>query len=222
MTDAFDGFAVLLVDDHPLFRDGLANVLHLQAPGLKVRAVASLTQALRELAQDRDGFDLVLLDYRLPGADGLRSARRLRESYPQLAVGLLSGVEEPTLAQRARSAGLVTCLPKSLELSELLSRPRRLAGGETVFDDAPAATELLADSHASFGLSDRQFDVLRQLATGATNKDIAQALSISPSTVKSHLEAIFTKTGTANRLQAVTAGLHRVRTAGCTMTPSPG
>ncbi len=203
MDDALDGFAVLLVDDHPLFRDGLAHTLRLQVHGPQVRAVASFADALDELAQGRDGFDLVLLDYRLPGADGLRCAGRLRELYPDLAVGLLSGVDDPTLAHRARAAGLVACLPKSLEIDALLSRLRHIAGGETVFDDVTAATDLMAGPNASCGLSERQFDVLRQLATGGTNKEIARQLGITPGTVKSHLEAIFAKTGAANRMQAV-------------------
>lgn len=201
MNDALDGFAVLLVDDHPLFRDALANVLRVQVPGLRVRAVASLADALRELAHDRDGFDLVLLDYRLPGADGLRCASRLRELHPELGIGLLSGVDDPTLAGRARRAGLVTYLPKSLEIPALLGRLRLVADGQVVFDDQEAATELPPSN--CLGLSDRQVDVLRQLATGGTNKEIARALGITPSTVKSHLEAIFDMTGTANRVQAV-------------------
>ena len=203
MDDALVGFGVLLVDDHPLFRDGLANVLRLQVPGLHVRALGSFTEALRDLAQHRDSVDLVLLDFRLPGADGLRCAFRLREVYPELGVGLLSGVNDPTLAHRAKAAGLMACLPKSLEVPALISRLRRIAEGDTVFEDLGAEPELLVDPHASYGLSERQFDVLRQLATGGTNKEIARALGITPSTVKSHLEAIFSKTGTSNRLQAV-------------------
>ena len=143
-----------------------------------------------------------MLDYRLPGLDGLRCAARLRELYPQLAIGLLSGVDDPSLADRARKAGLATCLPKSLEVVDLLSCLRRLAAGETVFDDT-AMDALPMDPHAAWGLSERQQDVLRQLATGGSNKEIARTLGITPSTVKSHLEAIFTKTGTTNRMQAV-------------------
>lgn len=203
MNHALVGFELMLVDDHPLFRDGLVSVLQLQAPGLRIRALASFAQALRELAQNREAVDLVLLDYRLPGVDGLRCAIRLREMYPELALGLLSGVDDPTLAHRARSAGLVACLSKSLEIPALVDRLRRLAEGEPVFENLIAESGPLTDAHAPYGLSERQFEVLRQLATGGTNKEIARALGITPSTVKTHLEAIFSKTGTSNRLQAV-------------------
>ena len=67
MNDELDGFAVLLVDDHPLFRDGLATALRHQVPTLQVHAVATLDQALEVLCSDGEAFDLVLLDYRLPG-----------------------------------------------------------------------------------------------------------------------------------------------------------
>lgn len=89
--DALDGFALLLVDDHPLFRDGLAVALRHQAPGLRVQAVGSAAKAMDLLASDAERFDLVLLDYRLPGTDGLRCAAQLMERYPGLGVGLMSG-----------------------------------------------------------------------------------------------------------------------------------
>lgn len=201
MAGALDGFAVLLVDDHPLFRDGLATALRHQVPGMRVHAVATLGEALSALDDDADGFDLVLLDYRLPGTDGLRCAARVRELHPEVGLGLMSGVDDPTLARRARDAGLMTFLPKTLEMHALLARLARLAAGEVVFDDpaAPVAPEVATP----YGLTDRQLDVLRELSTGASNKEIARALGIAPATVKNHVEAIIARMGTSNRLQAV-------------------
>ncbi|MCA0324958.1 MAG: response regulator transcription factor [Proteobacteria bacterium] len=202
LNDALDGFAVLLVDDHPLFRDGLATALRHKAPGMRVRAVGTLPEAVEVLAQAGEGFDLVLLDYRLPDTDGLRCAAQLREQFPDVSIGLMSGLDDPSLPRRTRDAGLVAYLPKTLEVSALLASLNRLAAGEPVFD-LPAVVAVSEPVAGPYGLTGRQLDVLRELATGASNKEIARALGIAPATVKNHVEAIFTKMGTSNRLQAV-------------------
>ncbi|MGP1628729.1 MAG: response regulator transcription factor [Giesbergeria sp.] len=200
---SLDGFGLLLVDDHPLFRDGLAMALQTRAPGLRVHAVSTVEEADALLADESQLFDLVLLDYRLQGADGLRSALRLRTQHCNVSFGLMSGLDDPSLPLRVRDAGLVAYLPKSLEIDALIASLCTLATGETVFcmaDDALAASDTSADL---FGLTARQAAVLQMLATGATNKVIAQSLGISPATVKNHLDAIFEKMGASNRLQAV-------------------
>lgn len=205
MEDELDGFAVLLVDDHPLFRDGLTTALRHSAPKLQVRAVATLDHALQVLGEDCNGFDLVLLDYRLPGGDGLHCAERLRARCPDLGIGLMSGVDDSTLLQRAQDAGLMAYLPKTLELPVLLARLRRLAAGETVFDadDTPPPAPGVEGAAGPYGLTERQLAVLHELGTGASNKQIARTLGISPATIKNHLESIFVKIGAANRMQAV-------------------
>ena len=201
--DALDGFALLLVDDHPLFRDGLAAALRHQAPGLRVQAVGSPAEALELLMNDEEGFDLVLLDYRLPGTDGLRCAAQVMERHPGLGVGLMSGADDPTLGRRAQDAGLVAYLPKTLEIPALLAQLRQLAEGEPAFADAARAPDADQAPTGPYGLTVRQVDVLRMLASGGSNKEIAREMGISPGTVKNHLNAIFVKMGAANRVQAV-------------------
>lgn len=203
MEDVLDGFGVLLVDDHPLFREGLAAALRHRAPRLRVHAVGTLEEALDALAGPGGDFDLVLLDYRLPGTDGLRCAAQLDEVYPQVGIGLLSGLDDPSLPRRARDAGLLACLSKALELPDLLACLRRLAMGETVFGGEALARADPAPATLAYDLTERQMHVLRELATGASNKEIARALGISPATVKNHLEAIFVRMGAAGRVQAV-------------------
>lgn len=195
-----DGFALLLVDDHPLFRDGLGAALRHEAPGLRLQAVGTPAEALAALARAGGEFDLVLLDYRLPGTDGLRCAAELMRQYPEVAVGLMSGLDDPELPQRARTAGLCAYLPKSLELPTLLECLQRLAAGEPVF--GPTRPLELPGADA-LGQTGRQREVLRALASGGTNKEIARAIGIAPATVKRHLESIFVRIGAANRLQAV-------------------
>lgn len=201
--DPLDGFSVLLVDDHPLFRDGLAAALRHQAPGLQVRTVASLEDALQALEDAADEFDLVLLDYRLPGTDGLQCARRIMEAWPDLGVGLMSGMEDLALPERARRAGLAAYLPKTLEIEALVERLQQLAAGQPVFAGSGNVPLSHDDPQSPLNLTPRQIEVLQQLALGSSNKEIARAIGISPATVKNHLESIFARIGASNRLQAV-------------------
>jgi two-component system nitrate/nitrite response regulator NarL len=193
-----DGFSVLLVDDHPLFREGLALALRQRAPALDVHAVASLEQALHALHLEPERFDLTVLDYRLPGENGLQCVARLRGAFPGVACALMSGTDDDALPDKARAAGLVGYFPKSLEVGSLLEGLRCLARGETYFlqGTGPAVT-------APAMLTARQAEIVRLAAQGASNKEIAQALGIAPHTVKNHLAQIFEKLGASNRAQAV-------------------
>lgn len=201
--DPLDGFALLLVDDHPLFRDGLATALQHQARQLQIVTTASLDQALEAVAARSGGFDLILMDYRLPGQDGLQAARLLMERYPAVAVGLMSGMEDPSLPLLARQAGLLAYLPKTLEIDALVEHLRRLARGEPVFVAPQGSVDATRQLSSGAGLTARQIDILRLLAKGSSNKEIARLIGISPATVKNHVEAIFTRLEASNRMQAV-------------------
>lgn len=200
---ALDDFGLLLVDDHPLFRDGLAMALQARAPGLRVHAVSTAEEADRLLSDTSQIFDLVLLDYRLQSADGLRAALALRARHCNVSFGLMSGLDDTSLPLRVRDAGLVAYLPKSLEIDALVASLCTLATGEMVFCMAEESTAPFDTGAHPFGLTLRQMEVLHMLATGATNKVIAHHLGISPATVKNHLDAIFEKMGATNRVQAV-------------------
>jgi len=193
-----DGFSVLLVDDHPLFREGLVLALRQRAPRLRINAVGALEEAIGYLQRHGDDVDLLLLDFHLPVENGLVSALRLRKLFPQVASALISGVDDSELPHRARESGLMGYFPKSLDVQGLLSGIALLARGETCF-------QLHAVAAVSSGLDDltpRQREVLRMVASGATNKEIAQILQIAPHTVKNHLAQIFERLGASNRAQA--------------------
>lgn len=200
--DTLKSFRLLLLDDHPLFREGLVMALNKLEPDCEVVAVATLPQAKALLAEDPNRFDLVLIDYKLPGSDGLSCVGELQARHPMVSFGLISGEDDDRLPQRAKEAGLVAFLSKSLEMSALLDALRQLSRGETVYclNTSLATRGLPAQD---FGLTPRQLDVLHLLATGESNKAIAQSMGISPATVKNHLDAIFEKMGVTNRLQAV-------------------
>ena len=193
---------LLVADDHPLFRDGLAAALRHQAPGLRVQAVGSPAEALELLMSDGEGFDLVLLDYRLPGTDGLRCAAQVMERHPGLGVGLMSGADDPTLGRRAQDAGLVAYLPKTLEVPALLAQLRQLAEGEPAFADAARAPHADQAPTGPYGLTVRQVDVLRMLASGGSNKEIARTLDIAETTVKIHVQHILRKLNVSSRVHA--------------------
>lgn len=199
--DDLDGFSILLVDDHALFREGLAMALAHQAPQLCLAASATLADAHERLRRSPASIDLVLIDYRLPGTDGLRGAIELRAVFPQTACALMSGADDPALPERAQAAGLAGFFHKSLDVAQLLAGLRRLAAGETYFPSGFAPLEP-AGSSLFASLTERQREVLRQVAAGATNKEIAASLGIAPHTVKNHLAQIFERLGTTNRVQA--------------------
>jgi DNA-binding NarL/FixJ family response regulator len=197
-----NGFRLLLLDDHALFREGLVMALNALEPGCEVLAVATPLQARALLDDNPHRFDLVLIDFKLPGSDGLSCAKALRLRHPIQSFGLISGEDDPSLPRRAREAGMAAFLSKSLCMSDLLEALRQLAQGEPVFCMGAPLHAHTPPAH-DFGLTPRQLAVLKLLATGESNKAIAQTMGVSPATVKNHLDAIFEKMGVTNRLQAV-------------------
>jgi len=201
---------LLIVDDHPLYRLGLLAALTAALPGAEVEGVHSAESALALL--DREpGFDLVLVDQRLPGMDGLAALVHFGERRPDVPRVLISGSEEPALGRRAVEAGASGFIPKSLAVEEVAAAIRRVLEGEVFL---PPEEELPA-APAPGSLTLRQLEVLRLLGEGYTNKEIAKALEITVRTARAHMEAIFEHLGVDSRTQAVLAaqraGLLQVR-----------
>ncbi|WP_197508942.1 response regulator transcription factor [Hydrogenophaga crassostreae] len=196
------GFGLLLVDDHPLFREGLLLAIEKMAPDCDVVAVSSQEEADAILTSHPERFDLVLVDYKLPQGSGLSCAAEMRVKHPLQSFGLISGADDADLPERARAAGLVAFLPKSLEMHALHQALLKIAQGEPLFVDQLAPPQLETQP-STFGLTPRQLDVLGMLASGKSNKEIASDMGIAPATVKNHIETIFEKMGVSNRMQAV-------------------
>ncbi len=197
MTD-LDGFSLLLVDDHPLFREGLMLALGQRELGLRVHAVGTRVEAEAFLNQPSGHVDLVLVDFRLPGEDGLAVVHKLRQRFADVAYALMSGLDDPRVPDCAREAGLMGFFPKSLDVNTLLDGLRQLASGHRYFSPLTPAVITSPDP-----LTVRQREILAMVGRGATNKEIAQLLEIAPHTVKNHLAQIFERLGAANRTQAV-------------------
>ena len=196
---------LLIVDDHPVVCAGIRAMVG--GSEFEVAAEASSTaDALAKCAEAKP--DLILIDARLPGPDGLECLTQLRERGFRCPAIIFSGYDNPTFVARASALGASGYLLKSATRDELISALRTAAAGESCWSreelrrltGALAAPRLEDDIEAP--LTRRESEVLKQLAFGLTNKEIAQALGISYETVKEHVQHILRKVGVSDRTQA--------------------
>jgi DNA-binding NarL/FixJ family response regulator len=198
----------LLVDDHALVRDALALLIALHHPDVDLRHAGRMRDALTVLDAEPD-VDLVLLDLALPDSAGLATLQAVRDAAPGTRTVVLSADDRPEIVLAAIDAGAAGFIPKATEsrlLREALATVLR--GGVYVPPITLAASPPPPGQPASaerLGLTPRQIDVLRMLVDGRSNKLIGRALDLAPSTVKTHLEAIFQRLQVNSRTQAVVA-----------------
>jgi DNA-binding NarL/FixJ family response regulator len=196
---------LLIADDHEVVRSGLKSLLH----GTEIDVVAEAAtgeDAVRKTMEFE--LDVVLLDIRMPKGDGLNALGRIKLERPDLPVLMLSTYDNPTYIARAVALGASGYLLKSAGSENIVTAIRRVAAGENIWTreelrrvtGALATPRLAADVEVP--LTQRESEVLRQLALGLTNKEIAQALSISYETVKEHVQHILRKIGVSDRTQA--------------------
>jgi len=194
---------ILVCDDHALFREGLELVLGQLDPAADLASVGDAEAALAHVAAD-DTLDLVLLDLQLPGMDGFAALERLRRDHPSVPVVVLSASESPAHVRSALERGASGFIPKSTRGSVLLSALRLvLAGGIYVpplMMDAGPAPRPAADPQST--LTGRQLEVLRLLARGLTNREIAEVLKIAEGTVKTHVMHVYEALDVTNRTEA--------------------
>jgi DNA-binding NarL/FixJ family response regulator len=196
---------LLIADDHEVVRAGLKSLL----AGTDIHIVAEAdngTTALKLTLKHRP--DLVLLDVRMPDGDGLNCLARIKIDLPDTPVVMFSTFDNPTYVARAVALGAAGYLPKSANKTEIIEAIRTAASGETIWsrDELRRVTGALAaprpGNESDVPLTKRESEVLKQLAFGLTNKEIAQALGISYETVKEHVQHILRKIGVADRTQA--------------------
>jgi DNA-binding NarL/FixJ family response regulator len=213
-----DPIRVLLVDDHDVFRHGLAQLL--SAEGIAVLAEASGGEAGVRLAREL-APDVVLMDLSMPGMTGVEATRAIGAiaASPQVVVLTLSDDDASML--EALLAGAAGYLLKEATLEEIVAAVRAAAAGDAVIPPrvAPELLRRLREVEAPPGvgeqadgaieLSERELEVLRLLVDGRDNAAIAAELFISPNTVKSHVASIFAKLGVESRLQASVQALRR-------------
>ena len=196
---------VLIADDHEVVRCGLRSLV--EGTDIEIAEEATSGEAVVKKAAETD-VDVVLLDIRMPDGDGLNALGRIKLDRPGLPVLILSTYDNPTYVARAVALGAAGYVLKGAGRDTLLEAIRKAAAGESAWtrDELRRVTGALAtprlNADVEVPLTQRESEVLRQLALGLTNKEIAQALHISYETVKEHVQHILRKVGVSDRTQA--------------------
>jgi two-component system nitrate/nitrite response regulator NarL len=195
---------LLIVDDHAMVRQGLAALLAQAEAGTVVLQAADGEEGLA-MASRETALDAVFLDLAMPGG-GVAAIRAFREHRPDLPIIVLSSSEDPDDVRRTLAAGALGYLPKSAGAQTMLSALRLVLAGEVYVPSLMLdAANARPGSDGPAGLTERQIAVLRQICSGASNKEIARVLDISEKTAKAHITAIFKALRVVNRLQAAAA-----------------
>ena len=195
---------IVIAEDHPMFRGALALTLRRLMPEAQLIEVASQGELEEALARGAD-VKIVLLDLRIPGANGLSSLVFLRGEYPEVAVAIISGGAYAETIGRARQLGAAAFIPKSSSTETIAQALAGVIRGESWFpehDEAPLTADPRLQGQLTT-LTPQQFRVLKYLADGMLNKQIAEKLDVSEGTVRAHVTAILRKLGVSTRTQAV-------------------
>jgi NarL family two-component system response regulator LiaR len=204
---------ILIVDDHPMVRRGLAVFIDSQ-PDLHLVGEAADAAKAFELYQ-RHLPDVVLMDMVMPGQDGATAIRHIRQEFPHAAIIALTSYGDDTLIEAALGAGARGFLYKDVSSEELAEAIRQTHRGRTILDAKASEVMLrLVSEHTSPAVeaprsdfSERELLVLKYLVDGLTNKQIAVQLGIQPSTIKQYLRGIFAKLNVQSRAEAVGVAL---------------
>lgn len=203
---------VEIVDDHFLFADALGSVIR-QLPDHEVFIAQSGAQAISIARTARP--DVILLDYHLPGYDAAELIPRLRALSPGSRIVVLTGDTSDATLMRGLRAGVEGYLTKERALDDVLEALRRVADGERYLtDEQEARTRALSGEGTGDALTERELEILRCMAQGKDSQAIADELTISANTVRTHLQNIFSKLGVHSRLEAVAAANARGLLAG--------
>lgn len=191
---------ILIADDHALVRDTIADYLG-RIGGFTVSSASDLDGAARVLRRTPD-VDLAILDYEMPGMNGLEGLREMRKLFPDIKLALMSGVVSNSTAARALSCGASGYLPKSMPVQDLVQGIHRLLSGEQVVPFDVPEDGAAPPQDLPWGLSPREYEVLELVSYGRANRDIAATLNLKEVTVKLHVTNILSKMGAENRTQA--------------------
>jgi DNA-binding NarL/FixJ family response regulator len=192
---------ILVVDDHPIVLDGV-SALASRVPGISVAGYArngrdAIVQAVALQP------DVVLLDLRLPDMLGSEVARELRSRLPQARIIVFTAFPNHAGVAAALASGADEIVVKDASRTDLVDAIRHVAEGRARRTDETKTQQETHSKHARCGLTRREYDVLRRLAMGETNAEIASALELSPNTVKTYVQIMLQKLGARNRVEAI-------------------
>ena len=196
---------ILSVEDHPVFREGLATIIGSQMDMLLVAQASNAVEAVTEFRRHRP--DVTLMDLRLPGTNGTDALITIRGEFPQARIIMLTTSDSDGEIQRAMRAGASAYILKSMPKDELLNVVRAVHSGRRHIPPEVAAR--LAEHLGEEDLTTRELEVLRLIRDGFRNKQIADQLSIAETTVNFHIKNLVEKLQANDRTHAVTIALRR-------------
>lgn len=206
MTSA-QGPAILIADDHPLFRGALRQAIAAALPDASITEAGSFDEMAARLAADGD-VDLILLDLTMPGVQGFSGLLFIRADYPQVPVMIVSARDDPSVVRRCLDFGALGFMPKTLGSAEIGEAVNAVLAGDVW---TPPGVNLASGHDRETAdqikrlmtLTPQQVRVLMMLSEGLLNKQIAYELTVSEATVKAHVSAILQKLAVDSRTQAV-------------------
>jgi DNA-binding NarL/FixJ family response regulator len=196
---------VFSVDDHPLLREGIAAIINNQPDMSMVAQAANYQDALEQYRKHKP--DVTLMDLRLPDRSGIETMIAIRGEFPEARVIILTTFEGDIEIKNALEAGARGYMLKSMPPKDLLEVIRQVHAGKKRIPPQLAAQ--LAEHMSDEALTEREVEVLGQIAGGNRNRDIADHLFITEETVKVHIKHIMEKLGASDRTQAVAIGIRR-------------
>jgi DNA-binding NarL/FixJ family response regulator len=196
---------VFSVDDHPLLREGIATIINNEPDMVMVAQAATGHEAIHQFREHRP--DVTLMDLRLPDISGIDVMIAIRHEFPEARIVMLTTFEGDVDIRRALAAGARGYILKNMPPQELAGVVRQVNAGKKRIP--PEVAALLAEHVSDEALTEREKDVLKHVAGGNRNRDIAERLFISEDTVKVHVKHIMEKLGASDRTEAVTIALRR-------------
>jgi len=208
-----EAIKILIVDDHPVVREGIGAMLK-REPDFKI--VGEATNGLEAIGKANElSPDVILMDLRMPEMDGVEAITRIKHDSPDIKFIILTTFSDDEYIFKGIAAGARAYLLKDAPREELFKAIRAVSRGESLIQPVVASrvldklAELSKKSPSADTLSDREIEVLKLMAKGVSNSNIADELSITQSTVKTHITSIFQKLNVTTRTEAVTTALKR-------------